>query len=159
MYTADDIRKMVTGYLPDWRKLFPALYHTNTGDPVAVYDTEKVQQYWLTPLLLNIRVRGIAMLDIKGNLISHGVMMPNVQDENQLPEKSYFEAVPHPVLKEIERHYRGYTISQPYFSYDATPRKWGWLVCLSGQDNAPDLKVFIGINGWYQKQLQTGREG
>lgn len=155
MLSDAEIRALVEGQ----KGLFAQLNHTTIGGPVAVYNLLKVQQYWLVPLLLKTKVRGLTMLGLDGAIVSHGILYPNIQDENKLVDVSFFDAPPAQVLFEIKQQYKGYTMASPFFSYDGTPRKWGWHIGLQKGDAANPVTVFVAPQGWYEGKTMAGLEG
>ena len=134
------------------KEAFPQLANTKIGNAIAVYNEQKAEQYWLIPFLLKNKVRGIAMMDVNGKIVLHGVLMPQVNDDSRLIDKTFFEEVPKQALKEIKLHYSEYEIATPFISYDGTPNKWGWLVGIFRNDGKPYATVFVSTGGWYEKR-------
>lgn len=138
---------------------FSQLKHTSIGTPIPVFDQNNVQQYWLVPFLLKSKVRGSALFDVNGKLVTHGVLSPNVQDEHKLTDKAFFEKVPEHLLAEVRNTYKDFEIVSHFFSFDQTPQKWGWLIYLKN-NSSQDLKmVFVNPGGWYEKRVQKEIEG
>ena len=160
MLSSEEIREYISAnFKGQFQNSFPQLINSHIGSPIPVFDQNKVQKYWLIPFLLKTKVRGSAILDINGKLVTHGVLYPNVQDEQQLIDCIYFEKVPEKSLNEIRKAYKAYEVVSYYFSFDQTPQKWGWLILLKN-DSSPDLKkVFVSPGGWYEKNMQNDREG
>lgn len=159
MRSAEDILQLVTQEIRQGlNDSFPSLSKTTPGNPVPLFDAQQRQQYWLIPFLLSDRVRGLAIFDLTGRLISHGVLTPNVTDEIQLMSKTFFEAVPSQALDEIRQEYGGFRCTPPFLSYDETPRRWAWLLRLE-QETGQQRSIFIGPQGWYEKRNIGEREG
>lgn len=160
MLSSKEIREYISAnFKGQFQDSFPQLNNTVIGSPVPVFDQNKVQRYWFIPFLLKTKVRGSAILDINGKLLAHGVLYPNVQDEQKLVDCSYFEKVPEKSLKEIRKAYKEYEIVSNHFSFDLTPQKWGWLIYLKNS-SSQDLKmVFVNPGGWYEKRVQKDMEG
>lgn len=160
MFSSEDIQRIITeNYITGFKQSFPQLENTSIGKPVAVFDTRKKQQYWLVPLLLKSKVRGTVLFDLNGNLLTHGVLSPNMQDAEKLLDKVFFEQVPDKLLAEVNDFYKEYEISEHFFSFDKSPQKWGWLICLKSIKKLNSIHVFIGPSGWYESRFQPGVEG
>lgn len=159
MRSAEDILKLVRQEIGQGlHDSFPTLSKTTPGNPVPLFNRQQSHQYWLIPFLLNDRVRGLAVFDLTGRLISHGVLTPNVTDEIHLISKTFFEAVPSQALDEIRKEYGGFHYTPPFLSYDETPRRWAWLLRLE-TETAGQRSIFIGPQGWYEKRDTREREG
>jgi len=159
MGSAEDILQLVQQEIRQGlHDSFPMLSKTTPGNPVPLFDAQQMQRYWLIPFLLSDRVRGLAILDLTGRLVSHGVLTPNVTDEIQLMTKTFFEAVPSKALEEIRQEYGGFRFTPPFLSYDDTPRRWAWLLRLE-KETAEQRSIFIGPQGWYEKRDPSEREG
>jgi hypothetical protein len=159
MLSAEDILKIIKSEIKgELAHSFPIISTTLPGIPVPLYNSQKSQKYWLVPLLLGKKVRGLAIFDLSGKLVSHGILSPNVMDEGKLMDKDFFESVPITVLDKIRKQHRGVEFATPFLSYDETPRKWGWLLQVEKENEAPK-SIFIGPQGWYEKQVLDGREG
>ncbi len=91
--------------------------------------------------------------------MTHGILYPNVHDEQQLLDKDFFEQVPERLFAEIKDFYKTYEISAQSISFDRTPQKWGWLICLESNNKLNSKHVFIGTSGWYESRSQPGFEG
>jgi hypothetical protein len=138
---------------------FPQLNHTSIGTPIPVFDQNYVQQYWFVPFLLKSKVRGSALFDVNGKLVTHGVLSPNVQDEHKLTDKAFFEKVPEHLLAEVRNSYKDFEIVSHFFSFDQTPQKWGWLIYLKNGSSQNLKKVFVNPGGWYEKNRPNDSEG
>lgn len=160
MLSSVEIQKHISAnFKEQFRHSFSQLNNTSIGSPCPVFDQNKVQKYWLIPFLLKSKVRGSAIFDVNGKLVKHGVLYPNMQDENKLIDKEYFEKVPEKLLNEVRNFYKDFEIESNFFSYDQTPQKWGWLICLKNEHSKNSVNVFIGPSGWYEKRTQNGLEG
>ena len=158
MFPAEEFEKTVSEIIDrDLKNSFPLLFNTITGKAVPLYNSKKQHQYWLLPFLLHDKIRGIAIFDLNAQVVSHGVLMPNVQDENKLPDKRFFDAVPLKTVQEIEKTYQADVVASPFLAYDETPRKWGWMLTLKKDEN--QRVIFIGPQGWYEKKEIGSREG
>lgn len=158
MYSAEDISRLMKGHMGEGLKTsFPMLSSTTLGDPVPLYDSRRKQSYWLIPFLEDTKVRGLAIVDLKGNLVSHGVLSPNLTDKSLLVDRDFFDSVPQKALEKIKEQYKGYRHSIPFLSYDVSPRKWGWYLELE-KEKAQTIQIFIGINGFYEKKNLPDRE-
>lgn len=58
----------VKGFEHLWSEDLRQGENTSIGKPVAVFDIQKKQQYWLVPLLLKSKVKGFAIFDLAGRL-------------------------------------------------------------------------------------------
>lgn len=160
MLSSEEIQEYISAnFKNQFQDSFPLLKNTRIGSPIPVFDQNKEQKYWLIPFLLKTKVRGSAILDINGKLVTHGVLTPNVQDEYKLTDKAYFEKVPENLLAEVRNSFKDFEIVSHFFSFDQTPQKWGWLIILKNS-SSPDLKmVFVNPGGWYEKNRPNDLEG
>ena len=160
MHSSEEIQEYISAnFKVQFQDSFPQLNNTRIGRPVPVFDQNKVQRYWFIPFLLKTKVRGSAIFDVQGKLVTHGVLNPNVQDEDKLLDMHFFEKVPKKTLNEIKHNYKDHTITSQIFSFDRTPQKWGWLICLK-KDNSEDLlSIYAGPGGWYEKRMGNDFEG
>lgn len=159
MLSAKDILKITKKEIKvGFSDSFPVISTTSPGYPIPLYNFQQLQQYWLVPFLLGEKVRGLAIYDLNGNLLSHGLLSPNVKEESRLLNLEFFEEVPTRVLDEIRQKFKEFEFAPPFFSFDETPRKWGWLL-LGEKENEKPILIFIGPQGWYEKKPLDGREG
>lgn len=160
MLSSEEIQEYISAnFKNQFQDSFPLLKNTRIGSPIPVFDQNKEQKYWLIPFLLKTKVRGSAILDINGKLVTHGVLYPNVQDEQKLVDCSYFEKVPEKSLKEVRKAYKEYEVVSYYFSFDQTPQKWGWRIYLKNSTSPDLIMVFVNPGGWYEKRVQKDNEG
>ena len=158
--TSSDIKQQA---LLNYRILFrDELKHaedTHVGEPLPVNDHDKTHQYWLVPILVLRKVRGVIMYTSDGDLVYYGRLMPNVQNPDDLPDTNYFEYIPEKWLQEVKVYYPDYHLVEYFFSYDQVPQKWGWLVILKHRQSGQLVQVYIGPTGWYTKKSEPGYEG
>lgn len=158
MLSAANILKITEEKISDGlHNSFPILSKTSPGDPVPLYDLQQSQQYWLVPFLLKSKVRGLAIFDLFGHLVSHGVLSPNEREENKLMDKAFFDVVPPQTLDQIKHQLKVSEFASHFLSYDETPRKWGWLLRLK-KENEMQTLIFVGPQGWYEKKIRDDRE-
>ncbi len=160
MLSSEDIKNIITeNYKNLFQDSFQQLINTTIGAPIRVFDLHKKHKFWFVPFLLKSKVRGSAIFDINGKLVSHGVLTPNVRDEEKLIDKEYFESVPESILDEIKDFYKDYRIESQFFSFDLTPQKWGWFIGLKDNNTKESVSVFAGPEGWYEKKGRNDFEG
>ncbi len=160
MLSAEDIQNIIKkNFQTLFHNSFQQLINTIISTPIPVFDNHKKHKYWFVPLLLKSKVMGSAILDTDGKLISHGILTPNIEDENKLINKAYFESVPEKMLIEIKDSYPDYKITSIYFSYDLSPQKWGWLICLKSDKSNNEFNILAGPFGWYEKKGSADFEG
>jgi len=160
MRSAEDIQKYIQDNVETlFYPVIQQLNNTTIGTPFPVYDLHKQQQFWFIPFLLKAKVRGSAIMDMAGKIISHGILTPNIQDEDKLIDKHFFEKVPKKTINEIKHNYKDHTITSQIFSFDRTPQKWGWLICLKKDNSEEPLSIFVGPGGWYERRMGNDFEG
>lgn len=160
MHSSKEIQEYISAnFLNQFQDSFPQLNNTRIGSPIPVFDQNKVQRYWFIPFLLKTKMRGSAILDINGKLVTHGVLYPNVQDAQKLVDVGYFENIPEASLIEIGKAYKEYEIVSYFFSFDQTPQKWGWLIFLKNGTSMELKQIFVNPGGWYEKRGKKDIEG
>lgn len=158
MHSAEDISRLIREHMGEEIKTsFPILSSTTLGDPVPLYDLRRRQSHWLITFLADRKVRGLAIVDLEGNLVSQGVLSPNLTDKSLLLDQDFFDSMPQKAMEEIREQYKGYRHSIPFLSYDVSPRKWGWYLKLE-KEKARTIRIFIGSNGFYEKKDLPDRE-
>lgn len=74
------------------------------------------------------------------------------EDQGSWIDASFFERPPPEDIDSIKARYPGTEMSEPIFSYDQSPAKWGWMVKLN---DGRRITVFVTPAGWYE---QTKRD-
>lgn len=158
MYSAEEITQMIHDHLQEGLlESFPLLSLTTLGKPRPLFNLSQKQSHWLVPFLLKSKVRGLAIVDTRGVIHSHGVLSPNQRDESLLMDQGFLDAIPLHFLEEILQNYPGYSFGTPILSFDENPRKWAWLLQLFAE-NQESKNIFIGPQGWYEQKPHSDRE-
>lgn len=133
---------------------FAALKTARPGKPVQVRTSEGEGAYWLVPLLIGDKACGLVQVerDLRVSRVSTFGASP--EDRGSLVDASFFEKPPLEAINSIKARYPGMRISAPFFSYDRSPSKWGWIVRLK---DGRQVTVFISPAGWYE-QSAVGAE-
>ena len=116
------------------------------ADPVAVRDAADETVLWLVPLLRGDRAAGFVTLTTAGRVQRVGTFGSGPRDSASWIPAAWFAAPQADMLAEVRARYPGSNLSEPVFSFDRVPDRWGWRVRVgppAGQT------VFIGPRGWY----------
>lgn len=122
-----------------------------------MHDPQGNKAYWLVPIMCNEKACGFAQVQ-KDYLVSKiSAFGSSPDDTKSWIDASFFKAPPPNLLKEIQTRYPEMALSEPIFSYDKTPAKWGWKITLT---NDQTFEVFVGPANWYkQAKTEPGFEG
>ncbi|MCW4005609.1 MAG: hypothetical protein NWF04_03295 [Candidatus Bathyarchaeota archaeon] len=127
------------------------------ADPVAVHDADGKEAYWLVPMLHSEKACGFAHVNQDLSVSKIATFGSGPKDTASWVDAAFFKQPPPEALKEIRARYPDMELSEPLFSYDKTPDKWGWKITLKNGDS---FNVFVGVFGWYkQSEQKPGFEG
>ena len=129
---------------------FEALRNASAGDPLAVAAPDGALAFWIVPYVRDGRARGFAQVELSG--VASRVAIFGSGDAASWIDAAYFRGAPEGTLAEIRAKHPGDPLSEPVFSYDLSPARWGWRV------QGPDWTAFITPGGWYDRAAsQAGR--
>jgi hypothetical protein len=74
-------------------------------------------------------------------------------DKESWVDASFFERPPSEVINSIKLRYPDLEMSEPVFSFDKSPAKWGWLMKLSS--NKRMIVIFVTPSGWHEKTSRS----
>ena len=132
---------------------FAAVRKATVGTPLVVRSKDGKDAYWLVPLLMADKTCGFAQVEKNMKVSIVGSFGANSEDRGSWVDASFFERPPLEVVNTIKARYPEMEMSEPFFSYDKSPAKWGWMVRLK---DGRRITVFINPAGWYE---QTERDG
>jgi hypothetical protein len=131
---------------------FAAVKKAIIGIPLKVKSENKKESYWLVPLLIGDKACGFAQVEKDLRMSTVGLFGASAEDRESWIEASFFERPPPEAINSIKARYSEMEMSNPFFSYDKSPAKWGWMVRLK---NSREVTIFINPAGWYE---QTKRD-
>jgi hypothetical protein len=136
---------------------FAALRAARPGKPVQVRTSEGEEAYWLVPLLIGDKACGFVQVERDLRVSRVGIFGASPEDRGSWIGASFFEKPPLEAINSIKARYPGMRMSAPFFSYDRSPSKWGWMVRLR---DGGQITVFINPAGWYERSAtDAGLEG
>ena len=103
---------------------------------------------WFVPLLIGDKACGFAQVEKDLKVSTVGLFGAGPKDRESWIEASFFERPPPEVINSIKARYPEMEMSTPFFSYDKSPAKWGWIIRLK---NSREITIFINPAGWYEQ--------
>lgn len=128
---------------------FDAARKASIGSPITVKNTDGKDQHWFVPLLTGKKANGYAQVEKDLKVSQVAIFGATPEDRGSWIEASFFEKPPLEVINSIKARYPQMEMSEPFFSYDQNPAKWGWIVKLK---NERQITVFITPSGWRKLQ-------
>lgn len=120
--------------------------------PLMVRSSDGKEAYWFVPLLMGTKACGFARIEKNLKISELGLFGGSPEDQGSWIDASFFERPPPEDIDSIKARYPGTEMSEPIFSYDQSPAKWGWMVKLN---DGRRITVFVTPAGWYE---QTKRD-
>jgi hypothetical protein len=127
---------------------FAMLRKANASNPVIVKDDEGKDAFWLVPLLSGEKAVGFVRLEKNLRVSQVGIFGASAADRESWVDASFFDRPPSEVINSIKLRYPDMAMSEPVFSFDKSPAKWGWVIRLS---NKRKIVVFVAPSGWHEK--------
>jgi hypothetical protein len=136
---------------------FAASRKATVGTPLLAKSVEGKEEYWFVPLLSGAKASGYAQVE-KNLIVSQlAVFGATPEDRGSWIDASFFEKPPLEVVNSIRARYPGMEMSAPFFSFDTSPSKWGWMVIIKDDRM---ITIFISPSGWQElKNHKAGFEG
>lgn len=130
---------------------FQALKGARAGEPLAVMTPEGQPAFWIVPFVRRERACGYVQVELSGDVGQVGLF--GVGDAASWIDSGYFREPPPKAIEEIRARHPGEPLSEPLFSYDHSPARWGWRI------DGPTWMAFIGPGGWYERPAGERRGG
>jgi hypothetical protein len=127
---------------------FVTVRKANASNPVIVKDDEGKDAFWLVPLLSGEKAVGFVRLEKNLRVSQVGIFGASAADRESWVDASFFDRPPSEVINSIRVRYPDMEMSEPVFSFDKSPAKWGWVIRLS---NKRKIVVFVAPSGWHEK--------
>lgn len=142
---SDDIRKAARQACSE-SPTQAELTGTQVAEPVLVRNPRDEPEFWLVPLLRDDHASGLVTLTLSGTVQRVGIFGGGAEDRQSWIPASYFLRPPLELMQQIDTNYSDAVQSEPVFSFDQVPDRWGWRI----QINPPTGDfIFIGPHGWY----------
>jgi hypothetical protein len=127
---------------------FTTLRKSNAKNPIMVKNDEGKDAFWLVPLINGKKAFGFVRLEKNLRVSQVGIFGASATDQESWLDASFFDRPPSEAIKSIKVRYPDMAISEPVFSFDRSPAKWGWIIKLS---NKHKIEVFVSPSGWHEK--------
>jgi hypothetical protein len=127
---------------------FSTIRRATIGIPILVRSPEGKEAYWFVPLITGTKASGFARVDKNLRVSQVGLFGANPDDQGSWIDVSFFERPPPEAINSIKARYPEMEMSVPFFSYDQSPAKWGWIVKLKDKRM---ITIFITPGGWYEQ--------
>jgi hypothetical protein len=109
------------------------------------------------PLTQENKAVGYVKLDLNLKVSQISFFGGAANDKESWINAEFFRGPPKNVIEEIQSQYPDMKMSEPYFSFNHTPAKWGWKIKLTNQH---EIIAFISPAGWKkQTKPQNDYEG
>ena len=136
---------------------FATVRKANASNPIIVKDDEGKDVFWLVPLISGKKAVGFVRLEKNLRVSQVGIFGASAADQESWIDASFFDRPPSEVINSIRDRYPDMEMSEPVFSFDKSPAKWGWVIKLS---NKHKIEVFVAPSGWHEKtNRDTAFEG
>lgn len=126
---------------------FTAVRKATVGTPLMVRRVDGKEEYWFVPLLTGDKANGYAQVEKNLKVSQLVVFGATPEDRGSWIDRSFFEKPRLDVINSIKARYPKMEMSEPFFSYDTSPAKWGWMVRLK---DGREIAVFISPSGWHE---------
>ncbi len=127
---------------------FANLRKANARTPIIVKDEKGKDAFWLVPLLNGEKAVGFVRLEKNLKVSQVSIFGASAYDRESWVAASFFERAPSEAIDSIKLRYPDMEMSEPVFSFDKSPTKWGWKITLS---NKRKITVFVDPSGWHEK--------
>jgi hypothetical protein len=136
---------------------FATLRKASISNPIIVKDAECKDAFWLVPLLSEEKAVGFVRLEKNLKVSQVSIFGASAADKESWVDASFFDRPPSKAITSIKLRYPDMEMSEPVFSFDKSPAKWGWLIRLS---NKRKIEIFVAPSGWHEKTSRDiGFEG
>jgi hypothetical protein len=142
------VKKALTEHPVSGDLNFAILRKANASNPVIVKDDEGKDAFWLVPLLSGEKAVGFVRLEKNLRVSQVGIFGASAADRESWVDASFFDRPPPEAINSIRVRYPDMKMSDPVFSFDKSPAKWGWLIALS---NNRKISIFVTPSGWHEK--------
>lgn len=136
------------------------LREAKIGDPALVRSADGAPAFWLVPFESGDRACGFARVELSGRAAQVGIFGAGADDRANWPPAEFFRHPPAGVLEELRAKHPGVPLAAPVLSYDGSPAKWAWRICIG---SPPARVAYVTPGGWYEKAAAHGvrpdREG
>jgi hypothetical protein len=126
---------------------FSVVRKAKVGDPIVVKDAKGKAAFLIVPLLTGDKASGYVRLENNYSVNQVSIFGASANDHKSLVDSSFFIKPPPESVESIRAKFPDMNLSNPVFSYDKSPAKWGWIINLS---NKHQIGVFVGPSGWYR---------
>ena len=137
---------------------FLHLQNAEIGDPVPLFKPERLQESWIVPFLLDGLVCGIALMSLDKVVNRVSVFGFDPLNRARWFSPDYFIKPPEKYHREVRKKYPHRTLSEPLFTYDQTPTRWGWRIQVL-RDGFVESYIFINPTGWYVRDIKDIKKG
>jgi hypothetical protein len=127
---------------------FANLRNANARIPIIVKDDKGEDAFWLVPLLRGEKAVGFVRLEKNLKVSQVSIFGASGADRESWVAASFFDTAPSEAIDSIKLRYPDMELSEPVFSFDKSPAKWGWKITLS---NKRKITVFVDPSGWHEK--------
>jgi hypothetical protein len=127
---------------------FSNLRKAKASNPIIVKDDESKDAFWLVPLISGEKAVGFVRLEKNLKVSQVSIFGASAADKDSWIDASFFNKPPSEVINSIKLRYPDMEMSEPIFSFDKSPAKWGWAIRLSNKRN---IVVFASPSGWHEK--------
>ena len=127
---------------------FATVRKASANNPIMVKDNEGKDAFLLVPLISGKKAVGFVRLEKNLKVSQVSIFGASAADEESWIDASFFDTPPSEVINSIRVRYPDMEMSEPVFSFDKSPAKWGWAIKLS---NKRKIEVFVAPSGWHEK--------
>jgi len=133
------------------------LQNAEIGDPIPLFNPEYIQDSWILPFLLEDMVCGIAQVSLNNRIMRVSVFGSDPLMKKRWFSPQFFRKPPEQYMIDIKKHYQTYQLSDPLFTYDNSPTKWGWRI-QALKNGILISNIYINPSGWYTKDVKYSKK-
>ncbi len=127
------------------------LAEAECADPILVSHPGGEPAFWLVPFLRGDMAAGFATVTLEGKVERVGSFGSGPDDRDSWIPAEYFLKPPAALLNEVRKKYAGSSLSDPLFTYDRSPLRWGWRIEV--EQTRGDV-VFVSPSDWYVTKVE-----
>jgi hypothetical protein len=136
---------------------FANVRKAKASNPIIVKDDKCKDTFWLVPMISGEKAVGFVRLEKNLKVSQVSIFGASAADKESWVDASFFNRPPSEVINSIKLRYPDMEMSEPVFSFDKSPAKWGWLIRLN---NRHKIEIFVAPSGWHEKTSRDiGFEG